>query len=64
MHVLWQCPVYDTIRNLLGGGGGGGVLKSLVHSIILREQALFLECEIWDLSFRRSHYGWTWQHDS
>jgi len=43
--VLWQCPVYDTIRNLLRGGG---VLKSLVHSIILREQALFLGCEIWD----------------
>ena len=28
--------------------GGGGVLKSLVHSIILREQALFLGCENWD----------------
>ena len=20
VHVLWQCPVYDTIRNLLRGG--------------------------------------------
>ena len=38
--MLWQYPVYDTIRNVLragwgvgggGGGGGGGVLKSLVH---------------------------------
>ena len=32
VHVLWECPVYDSIRstfiveleNLLGGGGGGG----------------------------------------
>ena len=63
VHVLWQCPVYDTIRNLLRGGGGGA-LKTLVRSIILRKQALFLGCEIWDLSFRRIHYGWTRQHDS
>ena len=41
LHVLWECPAYDTIRNiifmeeldnLLGG--------SFEHSIILREQAL------------------------
>ena len=38
VHVLWECPVYDTIRNswktlanLLGGS-----LKSLVHSVLLR----------------------------
>ena len=38
--MLWECPVYDSIRNtfmgeldkLLGGGGGGG-LRSLVHLI-------------------------------
>ena len=45
VHVLWQCSVYDTIDNLLRRGE---VLKSLVHSIILRDQALFLGCEIWD----------------
>ena len=48
VHVLWEYPVYDSIRNTfmgeldkLGGGGGGGVLKSLVHLIILIGQALF-----------------------
>ena len=48
VHVLWECPAYDSIRNnfmvelenLLGGGGGGG-LGSLVHLIILIRQALF-----------------------
>ena len=45
VHVLWEWPVYDTIRNTsmgeLEGGGGGGGLESLALSIILREQALF-----------------------
>ena len=43
--MLWQCPVYDTIRNLLRERE---VLKSSVHSVISREQALFLGCEIWN----------------
>ena len=41
VHVLWECPVYATIRNTSMGELDnllGGVLKSLVHSIILREQ--------------------------
>ena len=45
VHVLWECPAYDSIRNnfmvelenLLGGGG----LGSLVHLIILIRQVLF-----------------------
>ena len=44
VHVLWECPAYDSIRNnfmvelenLLGGG-----LGSLVHLIILIRQVLF-----------------------
>ena len=44
VHVLWECPAYDTNRstfmedldNLLVE-----VLKSLVHSIISRGRALF-----------------------
>ena len=41
MQVLWECPVYDTIRNTELDNLLGEVLKSLVHSIILRERALF-----------------------
>ena len=48
--MLWECPVYDSIRNtFMGeldklfflGGGGGGNLRSLVHLIILIGRALF-----------------------
>ena len=43
--MLWECPVYDTIRNIIFMGELdnllGASLKSLVLSIILREQALF-----------------------
>ena len=46
VHVLWECPVYDSIRNTFMGEldkllGGGGVLRSLLHLIILLGRALF-----------------------
>ena len=39
VHVLWECPVYDSIRYTFMGEldkllGGGGALRSLVHLII------------------------------
>ena len=40
--MLWECPVYDTIRNIIFMGELDNLLgASLVISIILREQALF-----------------------
>ena len=43
--MLWECPVYDSIRNTymveLANLLGGRSLSSLVHSIILIRQALF-----------------------
>ena len=36
VHVLWECPVYATIRNTFMGelDSCGAVLKCLMHSII------------------------------
>ena len=42
--MLWECPVYDTIRNTFMedlDNHLGGSFKSLVHSIIWRGWALF-----------------------
>ena len=42
--MLWECPVYDNIRNTFMGELDkllGGVLRSLVHLIILIGRALF-----------------------
>ena len=39
VHVVWECPVYDTIRNTFMGEVDNLLkgLKSLVHSIIFKE---------------------------
>ena len=50
VHVLWECPAYDTIRNtfvedlanLLGGS-----FEELVHSIVSFERTV-LGCENWE----------------
>ena len=44
VHVLWECPVYDTIRNTFMGKLKnllGGILKNLVHLIMLKKRGLF-----------------------
>ncbi len=46
VHVLWECPAYDTIRSTFMEDLDKllqwvEVLKSLVHSIISRGRALF-----------------------
>ena len=47
VHVRWECPVYDTIRNTFMGKLNnllGGVLKNLAHLIMLKNEVCFRVC--------------------
>ena len=53
VHVLWECPVYDTIRNTFMGklkNSFGGSLKNLVPFIMFKKTGFVLGCENWNRS--------------
>ena len=54
VHVLWECPVYDSIRNTFMGeldkllGGGGGNFEEFSTLDNFNRTGFILGCENWD----------------